>query len=141
MNTKKVYLDGSVQIGGGKSINDIEQTAENAMKAAALAKNMTLQLSNEYQGISVDSNGNYGTFPSGVTTQAVVMYGTQDITADCSYTISKSDGVDGAWDISTKTYESDVRMKSPDAADNCFCTKARRRATFSCSVMADVVFP
>lgn len=104
MNTKKVYLDGSVQIGGGKSINDIEQTAENAMKAAALAKNMTLQLSNEYQGISVDSDGNYETFPSGVTTQAVVMYGTQDITADCSYTISKSDGVDGTWDISTKTY-------------------------------------
>lgn len=104
MNTKKVYLDGSVQIGGGKSINDIKQTAENAMKAAALAKNMTLQLSNEYQGISVDSNGNYGTFPSGVTTQAVVMYGTQDITADCSYTISKSDGVDGTWDISTKVY-------------------------------------
>ena len=104
MNTKKVYLDGSVQIGGGKSIKDIEQTAENAMKAAALAKNMTLQLSNEYQGISVDSNGNYGTFPSGVTTQAVVMYGTQDITADCIYAISKSDGVDGTWDISTKTY-------------------------------------
>lgn len=104
MNTKKVYLDGSVQIGGGKSINDIKQTAENAMKAAALAKNMTLQLSNEYQGISVDSNGNYGTFPNGVTTQAVVMYGTQDITTDCSYTISKSDGVDGTWDISTKTY-------------------------------------
>lgn len=104
MDTKKVYLDGSVQIGGGKSINDIEQTAENAMKAAALAKNMTLQLSNEYQGISVDSDGNYGTFPSGVTTQAVVMYGTQDITSDCSYAISKSDGVDGTWDISTKTY-------------------------------------
>lgn len=104
MNTKKVYLDGSVQIGGGKSINDIKQTAENAMKAAALAKNMTLQLSNEYQGISVDSDGNYETFPNGVTTQAVVMYGTQDITADCSYTISKSDGVDGTWDISTKTY-------------------------------------
>lgn len=104
MNTKKVYLDGSVQIGGGKTINDIEQTAENAMKAAALAKNMTLQLSNEYQGISVDSDGNYGTFPNGVTTQAVVMYGTQDITTDCSYAISKSDGVDGTWDISTKTY-------------------------------------
>lgn len=104
MNTKKVYLDGSVQIGGGKTINDIEQTAENAMKAAALAKNMTLQLSNEYQGISVDSNGNYETFPNGVTTQAVVMYGTQDITTDCSYTISKSDEVDGTWDISTKTY-------------------------------------
>ncbi len=104
MDTKKVYLDGSVQIGGGKSINDIEQTAENAMKAAALAKNMTLQLSNEYQGISVDSDGNYGTFPSGITTKPTVMYGSKDITADCSYTISKSDGVDGTWDVSAKTY-------------------------------------
>lgn len=104
MNTKKVYIDGSVQIGGGKSINDIEQTAENAMEAAALAKNMTLQLSNEYQGISVDSEGNYETFPNGVTTQAVVMYGSSDITNDCSYTITKSDSVTGSWDVDTHTY-------------------------------------
>lgn len=104
MNTKKVYLDGSVQIGGGKTINDIEQTAENAMKAAALAKNMTLQLSNEYQGISVDSNGNYETFPNGVTTHAVVMYGTQDITDDCNFIITKSDSITGIWNNSAKTY-------------------------------------
>lgn len=104
MNTKKVYLDGSVQIGGGKSINDIKQTAENAMKAATLAKNMTLQLSNAYQGISVDSDGNYETFPSGVTTQAVVMYGTQDITSECTYTISTSSSITGSWNSSTRTY-------------------------------------
>lgn len=104
MNTKKVYMDGSVQIGGGKTIKEIQETAENAMKAAALAKNMTLQLSNEYQGISVDSNGNYGTFPSGITTQAAVMYGTQDITSECTYTISTSDSITGSWNSSTKTY-------------------------------------
>lgn len=104
MDTKKVYMDGSVQIGGGKTIKDIQDSAENAMKAAALAKNMTLQLSNEYQGISVDSNGNYGTFPSGVTTQAAVMYGTQDITSECTYTISTSDSITGSWNSSTKTY-------------------------------------
>lgn len=104
IDTKKVYMDGSVQIGGGKTIKEIQETAENAMKAAALAKNMTLQLSNEYQGISVDSNGNYGTFPSGVTTQAAVMYGTQDITSECTYTISTSDSITGSWNSSTKTY-------------------------------------
>ena len=104
MDTKKVYMDGSVQIGGGKTIKDIQDSAENAMKAAALAKNMTLQLSNEYQGISVDSNGNYGTFPTGVTTKAAVMYGTKDITAECTYTISTSDSITGSWNSSTKTY-------------------------------------
>lgn len=104
MDTKKVYMDGSVQIGGGKTIKDIQDAAENAMQAAALAKNMTLQLSNEYQGITVDSNGNYGTFPTGVTTKAAVMYGTKDITAECTYTISTSDSITGSWNSSTKTY-------------------------------------
>lgn len=90
-----------------KALQDSEDAlsaAKQAQEAAALAKNMTLQLSNEYQGISVDSDGNYGTFPSGVTTQAVVMYGTQDITSDCNFTIIKSDGVAGSWNNSTKTY-------------------------------------
>lgn len=87
-----------------KDSEDALSAAKQAQEAAALAKNMTLQLSNEYQGISVDSDGNYGTFPSGVTTQAVVMYGTQDITADCNFTIVKSDGVTGSWNNSTKTY-------------------------------------
>lgn len=90
-----------------KALKDSEDAlvaAKQAQEAAALAKNMTLQLSNEYQGISVDSDGNYGTFPSNVSTQAVVMYGTQDITSDCKFTIIKSDSVTGSWDNSTKTY-------------------------------------
>lgn len=90
-----------------KALQDSEDAltaAKQSQEAAALAKNMTLQLSNEYQGISVDSDGNYGTFPSNVSTQAVVMYGTQDITSDCKFTIIKSDSVTGSWNNATKTY-------------------------------------
>lgn len=90
-----------------KALQDSEDAlaaAKSAQEAAALAKNMTLQLSNEYQGISVDSDGNYGTFPGNVSTQAVVMYGTQDITSDCNFTIIKSDSVTGSWNNATKTY-------------------------------------
>ena len=87
-----------------KDSEDALAAAKQAKEAAALAKNMTLQLSNEYQGISVDSDGNYGTFPSNVSTQAVVMYGTQDITSDCKFTIIKSDSVIGSWNNSTKAY-------------------------------------
>lgn len=90
-----------------KALQDSEDAlaaAKSAQEAAALAKNMTLQLSNEYQGISVDSDGNYGTFPSNVSTQAVVMYGTQDITSDCKFTIIKSDSVTGSWNNATKAY-------------------------------------
>lgn len=90
-----------------KALQDSEDAlaaAKQAQEAAALAKNMTLQLSNEYQGISVDSDGNYGTFPGNVSTQAVVMYGTQDITSDCKFTIIKSDSVTGSWNNATKTY-------------------------------------
>ena len=90
-----------------KALQDSEDAlaaAKQAQEAAALAKNMTLQLSNEYQGVSVDSDGNYGTFPSNVSTQAVVMYGTQDITSDCKFTIIKSDSVTGIWNNSAKTY-------------------------------------
>ena len=104
MNTKKVYIDGSVQIGGGVSLNDIKKTAEDAQKAAALAKNMTMQLSNEFQGIPVDADGNYNTFPARVTTRPIVMYGSQNITSECNYTISKSDSVTGEWDDTSKIY-------------------------------------
>lgn len=87
-----------------KDSEDALSAAKQAQEAAALAKNMTLQLSNEYQGISVDSSGKYGTFPSGVITHAVVMYGTQDITDDCNFIITKSDSITGIWNNSAKTY-------------------------------------
>ena len=80
-----------------------DTTAEKALEAASLARNMTMQLDNDYQGIPVDSDGNYSTFPD-CTTTATVMYGSQDITDDCTYTITKSENVQGRWKDDTHTY-------------------------------------
>lgn len=77
--------------------------AEEALEAASLARNMTMQLDNDYQGIPVDSNGNYTEFPE-CTTTATVMYGTQDITNNCTYTITKSQNIQGNWNKERKTY-------------------------------------
>ena len=77
--------------------------AEEALEAASLARNMTMQLDNDYQGIPVDSNGNYTEFPE-CTTTATVMYGTQDITDNCTYTITTSQNIQGSWNKETKTY-------------------------------------
>ena len=91
MDTKSVYISGNVQIGGGKTLDDTLK------EFAASAKNMTIQLSNEYQGIPVDSDGNYSSFPE-CSTQVTVMYGAQDITENCSYTITESQNISGSWD-------------------------------------------
>ena len=80
-----------------------DTTANKALEAAALARNMTLQLSNDMQTIVSDADGNIPTFPT-VATAATVMYGTQDITDDCSFTITKSTSVTGSWDVDTHTY-------------------------------------
>lgn len=77
--------------------------AEEALEAASLARNMTMQLDNDYQGIPVDSDGNYTEFPE-CTTTATVMYGTQDITNNCAYTITTSQNIQGSWDKENKTY-------------------------------------
>lgn len=99
MDTGTVTLDGSYVTIGGKPLDEKIEDVENA---AALARNMTMQLSNEYQGIPVDKNGNYATFPNCETT-ATVMYGTQDITSDCTYTITTSNNVLANWNELTKT--------------------------------------
>lgn len=80
-----------------------DTTANKALEAAALARNMTLQLSNDMQTIASDADGNIPTFPT-VATAATVMYGTQDITDDCSFTITKSTSVTGSWNDATHVY-------------------------------------
>lgn len=97
MDTKSVYISGNVQIGGGKTLD------ETLKEFSASAKNMTIQLSNEYQGIPVDSDGNYSSFPE-CSTQVTVMYGAQDITENCSYTITESQNISGSWDEVGHTY-------------------------------------
>jgi hypothetical protein len=100
MDTGSVTLDGSYVTIGGKPLDEKIEDVENM---AALARNMTMQLDNDYQGIPVDSDGNYTEFPECATT-ATVMYGTQDITDNCTYTITTSQNVQGSWNKETKTY-------------------------------------
>lgn len=100
MDTGSVTLDGSYVTIGGKPLDEKIEDVENM---AALARNMTIQLDNDYQGIPVNSDGNYTEFPE-CTTTATVMYGTQDITDNCTYTITTSQNIQGNWNRETKTY-------------------------------------
>lgn len=101
MDTNSVYINPEYLVIGDVSLSDkIKELDENV----AAAKNMTMTLSNEYQAISTDENGNIpGEFPQ-VQTTAQVMYGTMDVTDDCSYTITESENVTGIWDETTHTY-------------------------------------
>lgn len=78
--------------------------SKNLSETLESIKNIALQLSNEYQGIPVDHDGNYTKFPADISTTATVLYGSNDISADCTYTVSKSAAVTGSWDVNKRTY-------------------------------------
>lgn len=100
MDKKSVYMDpDTLTIGGMPLSKKLASMDENI----ASAKNMTFQLSNDMQTITSDADGNIPVFPT-VTTTAKVMYGSSDITSDCSYTVTKSDSVTGSWNADTHTY-------------------------------------
>lgn len=100
MDTKTVVIDPDVFIIGNMTLSEKLKTMDENI---ASAKNMTFQLSNDMQTITSDADGNIPVFPT-VATTAKVMYGSSDITNDCSYTITKSDSVAGSWDVDTHTY-------------------------------------
>lgn len=100
MDTKTVVINPDVLIVGNMTLSE---KLKNMDENIASAKNMTFQLSNDMQTITSDADGNIPVFPT-VATTASVMYGSQDVTNDCSYTITKSDSVTGSWDVNTHTY-------------------------------------
>lgn len=100
MDKKSVYMNPDTLTIGGIPLS---RKLESMDESIASAKNMTFQLSNDMQTITSDADGNIPVFPT-VTTTAKVMYGSSDITNDCSYTVTKSDSVTGSWDVDTHTY-------------------------------------
>lgn len=100
MDTKTVVINPDVLIIGNMTLSE---KLKNMDENIASAKNMTMQLSNEMQTITSDADGNIPVFPT-VATAATVMYGTQDITDDCSFTITKSTSVTGSWNDATHVY-------------------------------------
>lgn len=101
MNTNSVYMNPDYLIIGDVSLSKKLKSMEESIVSA---KNMTMQLTNEYQSVSTDAGGNIEEPFSTVKTTAQVMYGSQDITSDCIYTITTSENVTGTWDNETHTY-------------------------------------
>ena len=100
-DTGEVEIDPNSFILGKKNLQEKFSEIDNAI---ASSRNMTMQLDNDYQSISVYNDGSIiGAFPT-VTTTATVLYNSTDITNDCSFTITTSDSITGFWNNSTHTY-------------------------------------
>lgn len=96
MDTGKVVISGdNISIGGKKLTEEIEDIKK--------AGNLILKMDNEYQGISVDHDGNYVKFPK-VTFTVQTFWGQTDVTKDTTFSFAKSDGVNGTFDTSSKVY-------------------------------------
>ena len=79
-----------------------EAIADKTIEEAQKLTTLNVILSNEYQAIVTDANGNYTTFPECSTT-VQVMYGVKNVTNDASYTITE-DNVTGTWDEKNHKY-------------------------------------
>lgn len=65
---------------------------------------LVVTLSNEAHTITTDKNGNGGNF-SDCETKVQVYNGTQDVTAQATYTVTKSSGITGSWDNTNHKYK------------------------------------
>ena len=101
IDNKTVRISSDCIMIGDRALTEAFKDMENTV---AESKNMSVQLSNEYQAIPADAKGNIiGTFPE-VKTTVSVLYGTTDISNDCSYSVQKSDTVTGYWGLKDHTY-------------------------------------
>ena len=100
IDADKVIVSGDIIQIGGKKLGTILDDLDERIKKSG---NIVMQLDNEYQGIPADWQGNITSFPT-VQTTVQVFYGQQDISASCTYSVNKSDGITGRWDNTRRTY-------------------------------------
>lgn len=107
--TKYVYVDddGNIKINGRHiqmtTSDDLGSYIDKTIKQEAAA--LVVQLTNEYIGITTDSNGNGGNF-SDCYTDVLVFSGSTDITksSDLKWTITATSGIVGEWDKTNHRY-------------------------------------
>lgn len=107
--TKYVYVDddGNIKINGRHiqmtTSDDLSSYIDKTIKQEAAA--LVVQLTNEYIGITTDSNGNGGNF-SDCYTDVLVFSGSTDITksSDLKWTITATSGIEGEWDKTNHRY-------------------------------------
>lgn len=101
IDTKTVRMSADVIQIGDKTLSAKITELENSISQGV---NISVTLSNDYQAIPVDVNGNIvGDFPD-VRTEVNAYYGTTDISSECSYTVTESDNIAGSWNSDTHTY-------------------------------------
>lgn len=101
IDTKTVRMSADVIQIGDKTLSAKITELE---KSISQGVNISVTLSNDYQAIPVDVNGNIvGDFPD-VRTEVNAYYGTTDISSECSYTVTESDNIAGSWNSDTHTY-------------------------------------
>ena len=107
LDNRQIQIDGDfITIGGSAltdMVNEANSTANDALEQVQNARSFVVYLTNEYQGISTDNNGNYTSFPETKTT-AQAFLGSLDVSASCQYSVTKSSGVTGSWSSTTRTY-------------------------------------
>lgn len=97
-NTGSVYIDPNTFMLGDKGI------ADTINGIVSDASTVFMLLSNEYQGIVTDANGNIvSDFPNCQTT-ITIMSGNDDVTADAVIKPTLRKGLNGEWDAETFTY-------------------------------------
>lgn len=84
----------------GKSVSDIATDA--ATEEAKKYKTLNVTLSNEYQGIPTDAEGNYTAFPECKTT-VTALYGDENVTNSATITFTAGSGVTGSKSGATYT--------------------------------------
>lgn len=90
---------GEMQIGSNALVDGSMTLKQYVSNAIA---NISVILSNEYEAIQTDSDGNYANITD-ITTTVQVKYGNTDITEDCTFSIAETNLV-GQWNNITKTY-------------------------------------
>lgn len=101
IDTKTVRMSADVIQIGDKTLSAKIAELENSISQGV---NISVTLSNDYQAIPVDVDGNIiGNFPD-VRTEVNAYYGTTDISSECSYAITTSDNIAGSWNPDTHTY-------------------------------------
>lgn len=107
--TGDVYIDPNAFMLGDKGV------ADTINGLVADASTIFMLLTNEYQGIATDSDGNIvGDFPNCQTT-ITIMAGNDDVTAEATIQPTLRKGLTGEWDVETSTYTVTGLSK-----DNCY---------------------
>ncbi len=100
--TGRVIISADNVMIGSKNLTD---ELKDIKTLAESAGNVSMMLSNDYEAVPVNKDGEYSKFPDDVTTTAQVTYGTTDVTEQCIFTVQESSAITGLWDAASKTYK------------------------------------